>query len=60
MHAYLISQSGVKKLLHNAWPIRHALDVYVGSQMSKGLILYRLDPRLCGQLSYGHDTEAIK
>ena len=60
MHAYLISQTGVQKLLRNAWPIRHALDVYVGSQMGKGLIMYRLDPRLCGQLSYGHDTEAIK
>jgi glycosyl transferase family 25 len=60
MHAYLISQSGIKKLLKNAWPIRHALDVYVGSEIAKGLLMYRLDPRLCGQLHYGHDTEAIK
>jgi len=60
MHAYLISQSGVQKLLKNAWPIRHALDVYVGSEIKKGLIMYRLDPRLCGQLHFGHDTEAIK
>lgn len=60
MHAYLISQSGVQKLLKNAWPIRHALDVYVGSELKKGLIMYRLDPRLCGQLHFGHDTEAIK
>ena len=60
MHAYLISQTGVKKLLKNAMPIRHALDVYVGSQMAKGLIMYRMEPRLCGQLRYGHDTEAIK
>lgn len=60
MHAYLISKSGVQKVLKSAWPIKHALDVYVGTLLGKGFNMYRMEPRLCGQLSMGHDTEAIR
>ncbi len=60
MHAYLISKTGAQKLLKNAWPIRKALDVFVGGEISNGLLMYRMEPRLCGQLGFGHDTESIR
>lgn len=58
---YLINPAGAKILLKNAWPMKHAADIYVGEMMkTKNIVALRVEPSFGFVVNVISDTQRIK